>query len=160
MQQYQVPQFIDVEDRIFSFITLKQFLIMLIPLGVFILFYFISEMWLAIIVTLPVLIVSAVFAFVKPNGMSFSRFFKAFLDYNLKPRLYVWKQEESDVTIDEFEQIIPIIKPKNSLSQKKSMLETGLALGGDSSRNNNDEFDDLDHAFPKDSDYLDEVLNQ
>ncbi len=159
MQQYQVPQFIDVEDKIFSFITLRQFLIMLIPLGVFILFYFISKIWLAIIITLPVLVVSAVFAFVKPNGMRFSRFFKAFLDYNLKPRLYVWKQEANEVTIDELEEQQPIIKPKNTLNNKKSKLETGFSSYEESSENE-DEFDELDHAFPKESDYLNEVLEE
>lgn len=93
MKQFQVPQFIDVEDKILGPITMRQFFIMLIPFGTAILSYFIFKTLVAIIITIPVIVGAAVFAFYKPYGMRFSRFFSAFLTYNLKPKMYIWKRE-------------------------------------------------------------------
>src|SRR3990167_6529706 len=92
MKQFQVPQFIDVEDKILGPITMRQFFIILIPFGTAILSYFVFKMVAAIIITIPVIIGAAVFAFYKPYGMRFSRFFSAFLAYQLKPRMYIWKR--------------------------------------------------------------------
>ncbi|MEK7520436.1 MAG: PrgI family protein [Patescibacteria group bacterium] len=98
MKQFQVPQFIDVEDKILGPITMRQFFIMLIPFGTGILLYFILTLWLAIIFTIPVIAVAALFAFYKPYGMRFSRFFAAFLSYAMKPRMYIWHRDENVIT--------------------------------------------------------------
>ncbi|MEK7494077.1 MAG: PrgI family protein [Patescibacteria group bacterium] len=94
MKQFQVPQFIDVEDKILGPITMRQFFIMLIPLGAGILLYFLLRFWLVVIIELPLVIGCALFAFYRPYGMRFSRFFAAFLSYSLKPRMFIWKREE------------------------------------------------------------------
>ncbi len=96
MKQFQVPQFIDVEDKILGPITMRQFFIMLIPFGIGILLYFLVKLWLVVILIIPITAVAAMFAFYRPYGMRFSRFFSAFLTFNLKPRMYIWHREEQD----------------------------------------------------------------
>jgi len=133
MQQYQVPQFIDVEDRILGPITMRQFFIMLIPFGVGILLYFIVKFWLVIVIDLPVLIASAVFAFYKPYGMKFSRFFSSLLSFLMKPRMYLWKREEQPRVVFEgiskdhvaVLEMRKVMDQGGSLKEKKSDVETG-----------------------------------
>ena len=133
MKQFQVPQFIDVEDKILGPITMRQFFIMIIPLGVGILLYFLLKFWLVIIIEIPVTIGCAVFAFFHPYGMRFSKFFSAFLSYSLKPRMFIWKHEEEEQAIFETSTAAPgaaetakkaMVRP-GGLHSKKSDVETG-----------------------------------
>lgn len=122
MKQFQVPQFIDVEDKILGPITMRQFFIMLIPMGTGILLYFLLKFWLVIIIEIPILIGSALFAFYRPYGMRFSKFFSAFLSYSLKPRMFIWKHEESEQSM--FEASTP--SAETAEMAKKSMRTGGL----------------------------------
>ena len=138
MKQFQVPQFIDVEDRILGPITMRQFFIMLIPLGVGIILYFLLKFWLVVIIIIPVIGACAVFAFLKPYGMSFSRFFAAFLTFSLKPKMYIWKhEEEAKIVLTEEAQSQSTMlgqipggakqswQSSSGLKSKKSSVETG-----------------------------------
>ncbi len=152
MKQFQVPQFIDVEDRILGFITMRQFFIMLIPIGAGILFYFVLDLWLAIILFIPIFAIACVFAFVKPNGLRFSRFLASFLSYTFKPRLYVWKQQNSLNKLDLGD--ISNNKEKDAklskgLKAKKGELETGSKITEEDIQN-----------IASESEYLDEILNE
>ena len=151
MKQFQVPQFIEVEDKIIGSITMRQFFIMLIPLVIGGIFYFILDLWLTIILLIPTTAITAIFAFYKPNGMRFSKFLASFLSYTFKPRLYVWKQEEKTKTLESLE-----IKQKGvnldktaGLKSKKGDLETGSRI-------------EANEQLSKKTadDYLDEVINQ
>ncbi len=151
MKQFQVPQFIDVEDKILGPVTMRQFFTMLIPLVIGGVLYFILDLWLTIIILIPTTAITAVFAFYKPNGMKFSRFFASFLSYTFKPRLYVWKQENKTRTLESLE-----IKQKNDtlnktqgLKNKKGYLETGSKI------KQNDSISEKAA-----DDYIDEILNQ
>mgnify|MGYP001617033420 CR=1 FL=1 len=130
MKQFQVPQFIDVEDRILGPITMRQFFIMLIPFGAGILLYFLLKFWLVVIIVIPVLVGSAVFAFYKPYGMKFSRFFAAFLSFLLKPHMFIWKREEQPRVVFESQKGVGHQEAgkaigRGSLKAKKSNVETG-----------------------------------
>lgn len=133
MKQFQVPQFIDVEDKILGPITMRQFFIMLIPMGTGILLYFLLKFWLVIIMEIPITIGSAVFAFYRPYGMRFSKFFSAFLSYSLKPRMFIWKHEENEQSVFEAESSHTEVAEEakktfikaGGLRSKKSNVETG-----------------------------------
>ena|SRR3989344_907651 len=124
MKQFQVPQFIDVEDKILGPITMRQFFIMLIPFGTAILSYFVFKMVAAIIITIPVIIGAAVFAFYKPYGMRFSRFFSAFLTYNLKPKMYIWKRGQVSHVV--FTDKSGIVKQQQGTLEEKRTRPQGL----------------------------------
>lgn len=133
MKQFQVPQFIDVEDKILGPITMRQFFIMIIPMGTGILLYFLLKFWLVIIMEIPITIGCAVFAFYRPYGMRFSKFFSAFLSYSLKPRMFIWKHEESEQSMFESsaapaetaEEKKKVVMRAGGLRSKKSDVETG-----------------------------------
>jgi hypothetical protein len=94
MKQFQVPQFIDIEDKIIGPLTLKQFLYLLGGGAVVIVARALFVPFLFYIISAFVLGLSLALAFYKVNGIPFPKIIAAALSYFSKPRLYIWKQEE------------------------------------------------------------------
>lgn len=93
MQQFVVPQFIEVEDKIFGPITIRQFLILLISGIVIFLGYRFGDfqLFLAVLVIFGGL--SIVLAFVKVNGQTFHYFLLNIIQTTRRPSLRIWKKE-------------------------------------------------------------------
>jgi hypothetical protein len=91
--QFQVPQFIDVEDKIIGPLTLKQFIYLAIAAGFCFILFFVLQTWLWIIVTGIIGVISAAFAFLRFNGRPLSVAFIAALGYIWRPKFYIWKRE-------------------------------------------------------------------
>ena len=92
MQQFQVPQFIDIENKVIGPLTLKQFFYLLIGGGTVLIFWRIFQAAIAALVSLPIAGFCVVLAFYKPQGRPFPIIVKSFFFYILKPRLYLWKK--------------------------------------------------------------------
>jgi hypothetical protein len=88
--QYQVPQFIELEDRIIGPLTLKQFLYLAFAGAILFVLWFLFAFYIWIIVALPIIAMAAVFAFLKINDRPFVYFFLAFVKYFTKPKLYIF----------------------------------------------------------------------
>jgi hypothetical protein len=92
--RFQVPQFIDVEDKIFGPFTLKQFIYMAGGLGIsFVLFEF-----LPIFVSMPLILIivafSAALAFYQVNKKPFIFTVENAFKYFFSAKLYIWKKED------------------------------------------------------------------
>jgi len=105
MSQYQVPQFIETEDKIIGPLTIKQFLILAAAGAISFLTFFVFQTWLWVMTTIFFGAIAAFFSFIKINGQpSYVVLFSAFA-YLWKPRLFVWQKKEemtataADVTI-------------------------------------------------------------
>lgn len=93
MQQFQVPQFIEVEDKIFGPLTTKQFFYLLGGGGIaFLTWYFIDNFFFFIILATPVIALSTTLAFLKINGRPFIDLISNSVVFFMKPRLYLWKK--------------------------------------------------------------------
>ncbi len=88
--QYQVPQFIELEDRIIGPLTLKQFLYLAFAGALLFVFWFLFAFYIWIIIALPITAMAAAFAFLKINDRPFVYFFLAFIKYFTKPKLYIF----------------------------------------------------------------------
>jgi len=79
MQQFVVPQFIDVEDKIIGPLTVRQFIIIIA--GGFMLFleFRLADFGLFILEGLVTIFIVALFAFFKVNGMPFHFFLVNFM---------------------------------------------------------------------------------
>ena len=90
MQQFTIPQFIDVEDKIIGPITTRQFIIMLAG------FLFMGTSYklfdFSLFLTIAVLIFIAViaFSFVKINGRPFHFFLLNLVQTFKRPKIRVW----------------------------------------------------------------------
>ncbi len=95
-QQYVVPQFIDVEDKIIGPITTRQFIIFLGTAFVIFILYKLFAFIAFIIISLPVAGGAIVFAFVRINGQPFHIFFLNLLQTNRRPPVRVWFKDVND----------------------------------------------------------------
>lgn len=90
--RYQVPQFIEVEDKIFGPLTLKQFLYLAGAGGVGLIFFTLFPTYLAVVMTLPFAALGLALAFYRPNDRPFIEAAEHAMGYLLSRRLYLWRQ--------------------------------------------------------------------
>ena len=90
--QHQVPQFIEVEDKIFGPLTAKQFFYILGGGAIIFIMYVFLQLWLVIILGAPVAAFVASLAFLKIIGMPFIKMLAAALNYSSSARLYLWRK--------------------------------------------------------------------
>jgi hypothetical protein len=105
MQQYTVPQFIDVETKIIGPLTTRQFLIMLSAGILIFVFYKIFDFALFLTAGIFTFAVSGIFAFFKVNGQSFHYFVLNLLKTLSKPGVRVWNHRAVDYTEKEKKEI-------------------------------------------------------
>lgn len=139
MQQFTVPQFIDVEDKIIGPITARQFIILLagfLAMGVF---YKIFDFSLFLTTAILTLLISGTFAFLKINGRPFHYFLLNLIQTFKRPGLRVWNNAfRAEVVEDEADEVEAIARipaaPKlftsSRLAELSLMVDTKGAYGG------------------------------
>ena len=90
---FQVPQFIDIEDKIFGPFTFKQFLYLAGGAGFTVVMFKLFPTVIALIVSSPVVILALALSFFKIINNSFIFTLEAFLKYHLGEKLYIWKKD-------------------------------------------------------------------
>lgn len=114
--QYQVPQFIETEDKIIGPLTLKQFLYFAAAGGISFALFFFLKMFLWVIVTFFLGIFAAALAFIKIGGRPLPKVLvSAFLFY-WKPRLFIWKREIEQKTA-------PKVSPEPFPAEEKPAIQ-------------------------------------
>ncbi len=93
--QYQVPQFIEIEDKIFGPLTLKQFIYLAGGGGLCLLFFTLLPLYLAVLCMLPVIALALALAFYKVNDRPFIVVIEHAFGYFFGNKLYLWKQRTS-----------------------------------------------------------------
>ncbi len=92
MNQFTVPQFIDVEDKIFGPITPRQFIILLCTGLLCFIFFRLADTTLFIVLTLVFGGFALMLAFAKINGQSFHFFLLNIVENLLRPSLRIWNK--------------------------------------------------------------------
>ena len=90
--QYQVPQFIEIEDKIFGPLTFKQFLYVAGGGAISFLAWSFLPGFFAIIVGGPILVFFLMAAFFRINGRPFLFFVESFVRFSFSKKLYLWKK--------------------------------------------------------------------
>ena len=91
--RYQVPQFIEVEDKIFGPLTLKQFIYLAGGGGLCLVFFSLLPLYLTILFSLPVAALSLALAFYEVNDRPFIVAIEHAFGYYFGSKLYLWKQK-------------------------------------------------------------------
>ncbi|MEY2641198.1 MAG: hypothetical protein RL150_591 [Candidatus Parcubacteria bacterium] len=94
MAKYQVPQFLEVEDKIFGPLTLKQFLYSAAGLAFAFIFWTTMPKVLAIVIGLPVVLLFFGFAFYQVNNRPLVVVLETAFRFIFSPKLYLWKKRE------------------------------------------------------------------
>lgn len=91
--RFRVPQFIDIEDKIFGPFTFRQFIYLLGGGGACFVLYKVLPLFVAVVLIVPLASFSLALAFYKPNGKPFLHMLEAGFTYYVGDKLYVWKKD-------------------------------------------------------------------
>lgn len=91
--EYQVPQFIEVEDKIVGPLTLRQFIYVAGAGGLCIVFFVYLPILFAFLASIPVVAFAAALTFYKVNGKSFIEIVEAGFNYYMGAKFFLWKHE-------------------------------------------------------------------
>ncbi len=123
--RYQVPQFIEVEDKIFGSLTFKQFIYLAGGGGLsFVLFRYLPSIYLSFIPIVIVIGFSTALAFYKINNKPFINVVEAAFKYYTSAKLFIWKKvpnKKSDNPVQEAKEYAGIMVPKISDSKLKDL---------------------------------------
>ncbi len=145
MQQFVVPQFIDVEDKVIGPITTRQFIIIIVALIIMFIEYKLSDFVLFLLLAVLTFGFSGLFAFLKVNGRPFYYFLLNVFQTMKRYQLRVWIPEGVDKK--------PTIRKKNKtvkapqfigkehisssrLSELSLVVDTGGVYRGETRTNN------------------------
>lgn len=90
--QFNVPKFIDTEDKVIGPLTIKQFFYLAGGVIVLFILWFFLTFTSFIMVCIPVGTLSVLLAFYKINDQPLINFIGLGITYLSKPRLYLWKK--------------------------------------------------------------------
>jgi hypothetical protein len=90
--QFKVPQFIDVEDKLFGPFTFRQFAYLAGGGGIIFVLYKLLPLIVAIIPIIFIALLTGLLVFYKINNKPFIYYLQAGINYLIGNKLYVWKQ--------------------------------------------------------------------
>ncbi len=121
--RFQVPQFLEIEDKIFGPFTFREFIYLAGGAGLCFILY---KLFGFVVGFIPIALVAALsltLTFYKPNGKPFIFMIEAFFNYLTKAKLYIWSRDGN--TGGEI---------RKKLTEKQEIrkdLENKVRLGGD-----------------------------
>jgi hypothetical protein len=144
MQQFTVPQFIDVENQIIGPLTTRQFLIMLGGAIIAGISYKLFDFTMFLVILVTVLILVATFSFVKINGRPFHLFLLNVIQTFRQPTTRVWSNqgsiveqaEKTDLVIPSYQAVPPRIYKKSRLAELALIVDTEGKYRGEPSSTN------------------------
>lgn len=129
--RFEVPQFIDVEDKIFGPLSWRQFLYLSGGVGMGVVIFFTTNLIVFLFLGLPLALLAAALAFYPINSRPFSFFLEAIFNYVTKQRLYLWRKK-SDVVYKSSTpaktEVRSDVSIRESLSTKKNLTSLARRL--------------------------------
>ncbi len=91
--QFQVPQFLEIEDKIFGPFTFRQFIYMIGGLGLCYVFYRLLGFFWGFIPIALIAGFAGALAFYRPNNKPFINMVESAFHYFFQDKLYIWRKE-------------------------------------------------------------------
>ncbi len=92
--KFQVPQFVEVEDKLFWKLTVKQFIYVAGGGGMCLVIFLSMPLFFAALLILPIASFSLALAFYTYNGRPFISVVEAASKYLVTTKLYIWRKVE------------------------------------------------------------------
>lgn len=125
--QFKVPQFLDIEDKIFGPFTFREFIYLAGGGGLcFVLFKLLGFTLGAI----PILIVGGIslsLVFYRPNDKPFINMIESGFHYFIRDKLYIWQRRKNSIENDQ-------LRITNEEEKRKQMSENKVKFGGNKLR--------------------------
>lgn len=97
VMRYEVPQFIEIEDKIFGPLTWRQFLYLSGGVGLGVVLFLTTPFIVFLIIGLPLGLLAGALSFYPINNRPFSFFLEAIFNYLRGQRLFLWRQKRDIV---------------------------------------------------------------
>ena len=116
--QFKVPQFLDIEDKIFGPFTFKEFVYLAGGAGLCFVIYKLLGLLLGLAPMLAVAGVALALTFYRPNNKPFINMVESGFNYLIKDKLYIWKRSKNRVN-----------KPENRALKTTEMEKSDMDFG-------------------------------
>ncbi|MFA6605329.1 MAG: PrgI family protein [Patescibacteria group bacterium] len=123
--QFKVPQFLEIEDKIFGPFTFRQFVYLVGGAGLCYMLFKLLGLWLGAIPILVVAGISAALTFYRPNGKPFINMVEASIKYAMQDKLYIWKRHQIKINAKQQQQM-----QMSAELKKETMNQSGVKLSG------------------------------
>jgi hypothetical protein len=115
--QFQVPQFIETEDKIVGPLSLRQFFYVGVGVGLTGLLYFVLQTWLWAIFAFLLIGGSVAIAFIKVQGRPLPKVILSAFNFYWNPQTYIWQPEH------------PLLEKKEDAREKPEQKKKKAAGG-------------------------------
>jgi hypothetical protein len=115
---FNIPQFIDKEDKIVGFLTAKQLGWLLGGGALLLVLWTILDTTGLIIVAVPIVAIFGALAFYQPNGQPLIGFLLSSFSFVTHPKVYIWHR------VSEKEEVKKVVKKKNNAAQVQKEINT------------------------------------
>ncbi len=95
--RFEVPQFIEIEDKIFGPFTWRQFVYLGGGVGLTVVLFLVAPFYVTFIVGIPVAILASALAFYPVNSRPFSSLLESIWNYYKNARIYYWRRQRDVV---------------------------------------------------------------
>lgn len=130
--RFEVPQFIEIEDKIFGPLTWRQFLYVGGGIGMGVVLFFTAPFIVFLIVGLPLAVIALALAFYPINNRPFIDFLEAIYNYIRNHRLYLWRRNEGVIYKERAAANAPLMTPdvtaRPRVGTKKSITSLARQL--------------------------------
>ena len=120
--QFEVPQFIEIEDKIFGPFTWRQFLYLGGGGGMCVVLFLTLPLYITVVPIVLIGTLTGALAFYPVNNRPFSHFLEAIYNHYRRDRLYLWQQKRDIVYKEQFTPSTtvrnPLIPPLQNGSRK------------------------------------------
>jgi hypothetical protein len=124
--RFEVPQFIDVEDKIVGPLTWRQFIYLAGGIGILTILYFSLPFIGFVVVGIPFGALAGFLAFHRINNRPFSFFLESFVKYWRNGRLYLWKKEEEQTVMSYKSETESVLTPTQGDRRRLASLAEKL----------------------------------
>ena len=124
--QFKVPQFLDIEDKIFGPFTFKEFVYLAGGAGLCFVLYKLLGLFLGAIPILAVAGLSIALARFRPNNKPFINMIEAGFNYLIQDKLFIWKRRKNTIKNEK----LRILNENN----QREKLENTVRFGGNKLR--------------------------
>ncbi|MCA9366150.1 PrgI family protein [Candidatus Kaiserbacteria bacterium] len=95
--RFEVPQFIEIEDKIFGPFTWRQFIYIGGGAGIATVLFFVAPFFIFVLFGLPIAGLTFLLGFYPINNQPFSIFLESMVGYFRNSRLYLWRKSGTGV---------------------------------------------------------------
>jgi hypothetical protein len=127
--QFEVPQFIEIEDKIFGPLTWRQFVYLAGGGGIAVVLFLVAPFILFVLIGLPIAGLAVTLAFFPVNNQPFSRLLESMYNYFTGHKLYLWQQHREIVHNNPLETIpATSIKKEKGIEKKRNISSLARSL--------------------------------